>query len=415
MLICLARIDEVVTTIKASASTIAASVALQQNFLLDAEQAKAVLDMKLSRLAHLEVKKLEDERKGLVEKAKEIHKILDNEELFKEELKKGWREVSSKFGDERRTKIVNLCSDDEEEPTEVKQLSLSLSNLGNVYVSETSSLYIQRKGGVGAKVKIGKCEYIISNTVGDSIDTILFFTNKGNFYHAKVGDFVIGEKNYIGSLVPIQDSERICASTILNKSNTNPYLIFITKNGIIKKSSIDEYNIKRGNGARAIELKSNDEIISVLCLKEEGIGILSKNGNLLLTQSKDIRAIGRTSQGIKGIKLDEGDYAVAAHAIPSSTQKIVSITKNGLSKQTTIKDFVFTGKNTKGKKVQKINDDDYLVDFSPIANEKDIVIVSTRSQLKISTNEITEVGRTAIGTKTIKISEKDKVICIQKI
>lgn len=408
-------IDEVVKTIKQSTDTKSANVKLQELLSIDESQAKAILELKLSRLTRLDISKLENEKGGLMTEKSRIEEILSDETLLKKEIEKGLQEVANKFGDERRTKIVNLCSDDEEEPTEVKQLSLSLSNLGNVYVSETSSLYIQRKGGVGAKVKIGKGEYIISNTVGDSIDTILFFTNKGNFYHAKVGDFVIGEKNYIGSLVPIQDSERICASTILNKSNTNPYLIFITKNGIIKKSLIDEYNIKRGNGAKAIELKSNDEIISVLCLKEEGIGILSKNGNLLLTQSKDIRAIGRTSQGIKGIKLDEGDYVVAAHAIPSSTQKIISITKNGLSKQTTIKDFVFTGKNTKGKKVQKINDDDYLVDFSPITNEKDIVIVSTRSQLKISTNEITEVGRTAIGTKTIKISEKDKVICIQKI
>lgn len=408
-------IDEVVKTIKQSTDTKSANVKLQELLSIDEIQAKAILELKLSRLTRLDISKLENEKSGLMAEKSRIEEILSDETLLKKEIEKGLQEVANKFGDERRTKIVNLCSEDEEEPTEVKQLSLSLSNLGNVYVSETSSLYVQRKGGVGAKVKMEKGEYIISNIVGDSIDTILFFTNKGNFYHAKVGDFVIGEKNYIGSLVPIQDSERICASTILNKSNTNPYLIFITKNGIIKKSSIDEYNIKRGNGAKAIELKPNDEIISVLCLKEEGIGILSKNGNLLLTQSKDIRAIGRTSQGIKGIKLDEGDYAVAAHIIPNSTQKIISITKNGLSKQTTIKDFVFTGKNTKGKKVQKINDGDYLVDFAPITNEKDIVIVSTKSQLKISINEISEVGRAAMGTKTIKISEKDKVICIQKI
>lgn len=407
-------IDEVVKTIKQSTDTKSANIKLQELLSINENQAKAILELKLSRLTRLDISKLENEKNGLMTEKSRIEEILNDETLLKKEIEKGLREVANKFGDERRTKIVNLCSEDEE-PTEIKQLSLSLSNLGNVYVSETSSLYVQRKGGVGAKVKMDKGEYIISNTVGDSIDTILFFTNKGNFYHAKVEDFMIGEKNYIGSLVPIQDSERICASTILNKSNTNPYLIFITKNGIIKKSLIDEYNIKRGNGAKAIELKPNDEIISVLCLKEEGIGILSKNGNLLLTQSKDIRAIGRTSQGIKGIKLDDGDYAVAAHIIPSSTQKIISITKNGLSKQTTIKDFVFTGKNTKGKKIQKINDGDCLVDFAPIINEKDIVIVSSKSQLKISINEISEAGRAAIGTKTIKISEKDKVICIQKI
>ena len=129
LLICMANIEEVVQTIRGSASTAAASTALQTKFLLDAEQAKAVLDMKLSRLAHLEVQKLENERKELVEKAEAIEKILNNEELFKEEIKKGWRETAAKFGDARRTKILNIAKEDEE-PTEIRQLQISLTNLG---------------------------------------------------------------------------------------------------------------------------------------------------------------------------------------------------------------------------------------------------------------------------------------------
>ena len=130
LLICLARIDEVVATIKASASTAAASITLQQNFLLDAEQAKAVLDMKLSRLAHLEVKKLEDEKTSLEEKSAHIHEILENEELFKNELKNGWREVAEKFGDDRRTKVIQLTEGSDSEPIEEKQLSLCFTNTG---------------------------------------------------------------------------------------------------------------------------------------------------------------------------------------------------------------------------------------------------------------------------------------------
>ena len=139
ILICLAQINQVVETIKSSASTAAASIALQRDYLLDAEQAKAVLDMKLSRLAHLEVKKLEDERDELSKKADHIKQILSNNELFKEELKNGWREVSNKFGDERRTKIMDLgnYNEEEEEPVEEKSLIISLTNKNNLYVTET--------------------------------------------------------------------------------------------------------------------------------------------------------------------------------------------------------------------------------------------------------------------------------------
>lgn len=145
LLICMANIEEVVQTIRNSVSTAAAAEALQKKFLLDVEQTKAVLDMKLSRLAHLEVQKLENERKDLEAKAKEIENILNNEELFKEEIKKGWREVADKFGDARRTKILNIAKEDEE-PTEICSLQISMTNRNNLYLSEVSTLYKQKRG-----------------------------------------------------------------------------------------------------------------------------------------------------------------------------------------------------------------------------------------------------------------------------
>ena len=156
LLICLARIEEVVQTIKTASTTAAASVALQSNFLLDGAQAKAVLDMKLSRLAHLEVQKLEKEKTDLQVEADRIHKILEDEELFKEQLKNGWREVAEKFGDARRTKIIHLMEGNDNEPIEEKQLVLSFTNKDTVYVSEASSLYTQKRNGVGAKFKLNK-------------------------------------------------------------------------------------------------------------------------------------------------------------------------------------------------------------------------------------------------------------------
>ena len=414
LLICLARIEEVIQTIKSSSSTITASKALCENFLLNEAQAKAVLDMKLSRLAHLEVEKLKNEKEKLEKEATAIKEILNNTELFNEQLKNGWREVAKKFGDERRTKILNISTNDEE-PTEVRQLILNFTNIGNIFISESSTLYTQKKGGVGTKFKLEKGEYVVSNRVGDNTDTVLFFSNRGNFYHLKMSELPVGEKIHTSGLISIHSYEEIRAATILSKKSDKKYIIFITKKGIIKKSLLNEYNIKRSGGARAIELGENDEIVSILFTNEEPCGILTAEGNLLLTQTKDIRAIGRIAKGIKGIKLNDNDYVVSARPIPNSTKEIMSISSLGLSKKTDITEFTYTSKNTKGKKIQKIIDYDFMVDFIPIINEKEILIVSSSAQLKVSLDEITNLSRGAQGSKTIKLKNNEKVISLQKI
>ena len=414
LLICLARIEEVIQTIKSSSSTITASKALCENFLLDEAQAKAVLDMKLSRLAHLEVEKLKNEKEKLEKEAAAIKEILNNTELFNEQLKNGWREVAKKFGDARRTKILNISNNDEE-PTEVRQLILNFTNIGNIFISESSTLYTQKKGGVGTKFKLEKGEYVVSNRIGDNTDTVLFFSNRGNFYHLKMSELPVGEKIHTSGLISIHSYEEIRAATILSKKSDKKYIIFITKKGIIKKSLLNEYNIKRSGGARAIELGGDDEIVSILFTNEEPCGILTAEGNLLLTQTKDIRTIGRIAKGIKGIKLNDNDYVVSARPIPNSTKEIMSISSLGLSKKTNITEFTYTTKNTKGKKIKKIIDYDFMVDFIPIINEKEILIVSSNAQLKVSLDEITNLSRGAQGSKTIKLKNNEKVISLQKI
>jgi DNA gyrase subunit A len=414
LLICLARIEEVIQTIKSSSSTITASKALCENFLLDEAQAKAVLDMKLSRLAHLEVEKLKNEKEKLEKEAAAIKEILNNTELFNEQLKNGWREVAKKFGDARRTKILNISNNDEE-PTEIRQLILNFTNIGNIFISESSTLYTQKKGGVGTKFKLEKGEYVVSNRVGDNTDTVLFFSNRGNFYHLKMSELPVGEKIHTSGLISIHSYEEIRAATILSKKSEKKYIIFITKKGIMKKSLISEYNIKRSGGARAIELGEDDEIVSILFTNEEPCGILTAEGNLLLTQTKDVRAIGRIAKGIRGIKLNDNDYVVSARPIPNSTKKIMSISGLGLSKKTDITEFTYTGKNTKGKKIQKIINSDFMVDFIPITTEKEILVVSSGAQLKVSLDEITNLSRGAQGSKTIKLKNNEKVISLQKI
>ena len=415
LLIALANIDEVISIIKNASSSITAGVALREKFLLDEIQTKHILDTKLSRLAKLEVKKLQDEKQQLENEASRLNAILNDENLLKAEIEKGFRATIIKFGDKRRTKIMNISKNEEEEPVEVRQLILNFTNIGSIFVTEGSTLYTQRKGGVGTKFKLEKGEYVVSNRVGDNTDMVLFFSNRGNFYHVRMSELPIGEKIHTSALISTQPNEEIRAATILSKNCDKKYIVFITKQGIIKKSLLDEYNVKRAGGAKAIELGKDDEIVNVLFLNEESIGILTAEGNLLLTTTNDVRAIGRVSKGIKGIKLNEGDYVISAKTLPQNTKQLLSITQKGLSKRTNFDEFTFTGKDTKGKKIQKITEDDLMADFLAIENESEILVVSSTAQLKVSTTEISSLSRGAQGSKTIKLKVNDKVISLQKI
>lgn len=410
LLICMARIEEVIQTIRNSASSAAASIALQQNFLLDAAQAKAVLDMKLSRLAHLEVKKLENERAELQLKAESIEKILNDEELFKEEIKKGWREVAAKFGDNRRTKILNI-SKEEEEPTEIRTLQVSLTNKNRIYTIESSTLYTQKKGTVGKKIKLNKDEYIMSTCLVQTDEEVLFFTQEGNYYHCPASKLIIDEIVHISNLF-LFGEEQFCNLCGVNKKNAKPFILFVTKNGMLKKSNLSEYNIKRSGSAKALALDEGDEIVSVLFVNSEKIGLLSAGGNFLITTTSDIRPIGRTTKGIKGMKLNEEDYVISAHIIPEDTVSIMSISGEGNAKQTKISEFVTQGKNTKGARLQKVMSEDWMADFKPIVNETEVSIASTSSTLKIKVNEVAMLSRGTQGSRAIKMGVKDNAIVI---
>ena len=411
LLICMARIEEVVQTIRNSASTAEASTALQANFLLDEVQAKAVLDMKLSRLAHLEVKKLENERAELVSKAEAIEKILNNEELFKEEIKKGWREVADKFGDARRTKIINIAKEDEE-PTEICSLQISMTNRNNLYLSEVSTLYKQKRGGVGSKAKLEAGEYVIHSEQIESNEEIAFFTHSGDFYHYPAAALPVGERIAIESLFGLSGGERIVAISSFNKRKAEKNIIFFTKNGFVKKSELSEYNLKRSGSLKAINLDSNDEIASILFIDNEDVGIMTELGNFIRITTKDIRPIGRVAKGIRGIKLNDGDAVCCAYPIGSDAQYIISVTSSGLFKKTPISEFTVQGKNTKGAKIHKLTGKDHMADFVSLGSETEILVASSKSCIKLSINDVPTLSRVTQGAKAIKISETDKIIGI---
>ena len=196
----------------------------------------------------------------------------------------------------------------------------------------------------------------------------------------------------------------------INKNTEKSFIIFVTKNGMVKKSLLSEYNIKRNIGAKALSLEDGDSIINVIFCEDENLGLLTEKGNFLIISTKDIRAIGRISKGIKGIKLNNDDYVISAHLIPKNCVEIVSITGNGLIKKTSIKEFLIQGKNTKGAKIQKILVEDWLADFLPLTTENEVLVASTKACLKIKITDIPTLSKGSQGNKSIKLSSTDNVV-----
>lgn len=407
-------IDEVIALIRNAADSANASRGLQQQFGFTEIQAKAILDIKLSRLAHLEITKLTNEYNSLKIEKDRIEAILQNEELLHKEIINGWRDTAQRFGDERRTKIISL-SENEGEVLEVKTLQLSLTNKNNLFISEASSLYTQKRGGVGTKFKLEKGEYVISTTTAQTTDSILFFTVRGDFYSHSASALSMNEKLPIEAILPIKDNERICAITNYDTRRTAQNIIFFTKNGMMKKSLMSEYNIKRNIGVKAIELNKNDEIVSVLFLNTQRVGILTAMGQLLWCDTKDVNPIGRVGKGVKSIKLNDGDYVVSAQVLSEDFKEIVSVSANGYTKRTGRSEICLSNRYTKGTRLHKLKDeDDYLVSFLPLNNESEIICVSSHSQIKIKTDTIPLLSKGAQGVLSIKLGEKNRVIALSK-
>ena len=405
LLICLAQIEEVIQTIKSSSSTITASKALCENFLLDEAQAKAVLDMKLSRLAHLEVEKLKNEKEKLEKEAAAIKEILDNTELFNEQLKNGWREVAEKFGDARRTKVLNI-EKEEDEPIDNKKLLINLTNQNNIIAYEVSSLYTQKRGGVGNKLKLNGGEYVIATESCETIDTISFYSNCGKYYTYCAKDLPILEKLSLESIFKIEENEFINNMSVI--SQDNKFISFITKKGLIKKSRLSDYRSK-ANGVKAIELMPDDEIRSTLILKNEKIGILTEKGYFLICETDDISPIGRVARGRKCISLGENDFVRQAAIIPEDTNEILFVTNTGYVKKINKNLIPIQGLNTKGKKVYKTEDSELMAGFL-VADNNEVIVNTTNTMVKLNLNDIPSLSLSAKGVISVKLNKNQKVI-----
>ena len=407
-------IDEVIHTIKASASSAAASIALQKLLSIDEIQAKAILDIKLSRLAHLEVNKLVDEKAKLEPEKARIEAILSDETLLKKEIENGLRAVATKFGDARRTRVLDLSSDSEGEVIEEKSLIVNLTNYGNIYAHEQSTLITQRRGGAGSKIKLQNGECVIESVVDTNLGTLMAFSDGGRGYSYPMSELSIDSFVNVSEIFKLAQNEKI--SNIMSYSNADyKYVIFITEQGMIKKTELKEYKTKGTRGSQAIRLRDGDSICRILFMNEEDIGLLSANGQFMRFPTSDIAPVGKVAIGVAGAKLNPGDKIIDAHALCLDVKEIVSLTSDGMISRTSLDSLPKTNRNVKGTKIQKVNDGETLVGFVAMSESGDIIATTGLTAIKFNTREVSLTGRGALGVKALKLKAKEKATGIMGV
>jgi DNA gyrase subunit A len=408
LLICLASIEEVIQEIKSSNSTAEASNKLQSKFLLDEAQAKAVLDMKLSRLAHLEVKKLEDEKAELEIKAKEIEAILNSEELLDNEIIKGWREVTKKYGDEHRTKIIEVVENPEDKEIETviaEDVVVILSQNGEIKRISASNFKVQRRNGKGVKTEESA---ILESISTNTIDTLMFFTNTGKMYKMLVDEVPTGTNTSKGirvsTLINLADDEYVVAMTSLHRKSKPKYVVFFTKKGLIKKSNLEEYmKIKRGKGTAAIKFKDDDSLANVIFMDNEEVVVVTKNGLSIHFGTDDIAAIGRVTSGVRAIKLADDDEVVIGLPIHKNTDNLAIFTSKGMGKKTSLDELPYQGRGGKGILIYKPSaSTGEVVGATMIDNEDSVLLVGKPGSICISSKDIPLLSRASQGNIMLK-------------
>ena len=411
ILIALAHIEEVIEVIKKSSSTADANKNLQASFLLDEIQAKAILDIKLSRLAHMEVEKFENEATELKAKIDGLRYILDNEEEFNKQIIKGWQDVADKFGDERRTQIMNLAIDQEtDEPVEKKQMVVHLTNLNTLYAYEDTTLITARRGR-GMKVKLGNNEQIIQTVKDSNLSNLLLFSSLGKVYNLPLSNLALDCRTPISTILELAPDEIITYIISDADKNQGEQVLFVTQKGTVKKTLLKEYNTKRTKGITAIKLTEGDFIKRVMIVNDnDNLAISTKNGYVVIFPLSDINIQGRATIGVRGITLRPNDKVCDACVIRKDAKELISVTETGQVKKTDLDEFSVTSRAAKGMIIHKLTDDDKLAGFAAVSsNSKTVSIASTGAIIKISLNEIPTTSRNTNGVKSINLKENQYV------
>lgn len=421
--IALNHIDEVIKIIKESETDSIAKEELTKKFSLDDEQTEAILEMKLRRLTGLEMEKILDELAELLEEIKRLKDILSSEEKILGVIKEELIEIKEKYANQRKTTIdmsaIEYIEDESLIPEE--DIIITLTNKNYIKRIKSDTYKTQNRGGVGIKGMTTNEEDFVEQIVSLSThDYILFFTNKGKVYRLKGYEIPEYSRTAKGlpvvNLLQIEKDEKINTMLRIERENDCKYLIFSTKNGLIKRTLITEFDRIRNSGKIAITLKEDDELISVK--KTSGnskILMCSSNGRMVKFDENEIRIMGRTAAGVRGINLNN-DICVGAE-ISDPEKLLLVVTEKGYGKKTNINEYRETKRGSKGVKTLNITEKNgKIIGFKSITNDKDLIIITNNGIIiRIPIDSVSEMGRVTQGVKLINIKNDNTVASISII
>lgn len=418
--IALDNIDEVVRIIRAADSDEEARNNLMSRFELDEIQANSILEMRLRRLTGLERSKVENELNDLLVKIADYKAILASEQRVLDIIKEEMTEIKKKYGDDRRTKIDMTAIDyiEDESLIPVENILITLTNRGYIKRMLSDTYRTQNRGGVGIKGMTTNEEDFVEKMLNmQTHDYILFFSNKGKVYRMK--GYEVPEYSRQGkglpiiNLLPVDKDENINSIICLNSDEQYKYLTFITKSGIVKRTNLSEFDNIRNGGKIAITLKEDDELISVRkTTGENEIIIGASNGRMVRFIESEIRVMGRTASGVKGIELS-GAKVVGGEVINDNEQVLI-VTEKGYGKKTPIQDYRLTHRGSKGVKALNVTEKNgMLVSLKAVTGDEDLVIITDSGIImRMSMNQISTLGRATQGVRLIKLKEDQKVATV---
>lgn len=414
LLIALEDIDNIITKIKASENATAAKELLMKDYKMTENQAKAVLDMKLAKLAKLEKIEIQNEKNEIINRIEELKNLLLNEDKQKTEIKNRLNAIVRKFGDERRTELAQI-----EVPKEEKEIEtvvpvdcvVIMTQNGDIKRIPKANFKVQKRNGKGVKNLDDALLGVIST---NTIDNLMLFTNKGKMYKLLVDNIPEGTNAskgiYINNLINLEPQEKVIAISSFERKNDAKYVIFITKKGQFKKTSIDEYkSVKKTTGIIAIKLNEGDSIANVVFANEENFIVITENGMSIHFETKDIAAIGRNAVGVKSIKLDENDLVLTGFPVKEDTEHIAIIAENGLGKKIKLDEFPVQGRAGKGVYVYKGST---IKGAEPVAAEDNLLIIGKPNSICVSSVDLPVLSRISLGNQMIKDAKVQSVIKI---
>ncbi len=417
------NIDEVISIIRASYDD--PKERLMERFGLTDIQAQAILDMRLKTLSGLQREKIEEEYKQLMELIAHLRDILNSERLVFEIIKEELIEIRDKFGDERKTKIVAAEGEiDIEDLIKEEQCVVALTHFGYIKRMPIDTYKSQRRGGKGITGMTTREEDFVKQIFTASThDVVLFFTNKGKLY--KLRGYEVPEAGRtargtaIVNLLSLDAGEKVSAIIPIQNFAEGKYLLMATKNGLIKKTALKEYDSTRKTGLQGITLKEDDELIDVrLTDGEDNVVLVTRNGMCITFDEKDVRPIGRVSQGVIGIRLDEDDEVIGMESVISGGKAtLLAITENGFGKRTELDEYRVQNRGGKGVITYKITPKTGKLIGVRIAVEGDdvMLVTNTGTIIRLKVDDISVLGRSTQGVTLMRTNDGGKVVSVETL